>query len=661
MRRWPEDRLAFGGDYNPEQWPRETWAEDVQLMGRAGVSFVTLGVFSWSWLEPAKGEYEFGWLDEVMDLMAGAAIAVDLATATATPPPWFSHAYPQTLPVDRDGHTLWPGSRQAWCPTSAPYREHALALTTQLATRYHDHPALAMWHVSNEYACHNLPCYCDTCAGAFRVWLRDRYKYLDALNEAWGTAFWSQRYTDWEQVLPPRRTTTFANPTHQLDYTRFQSDTLLGFFLAEKEVLTRLSPAVPVTTNFMPMPSFRHLDYHRWAPHQDVVSADHYVVDSLIHPRAELAFSSDVTRGLAGGGPWMLMEHSTSAVNWQPVNRAKAPGQTIRDSLAHVARGADTIGFFQWRQSRAGSEKFHSALVPHAGPDSARFREVCRLGEIAQRLGEVRGSRVEARVALLWDYEAVWALGGPAMPSGRLDGSLVAETLHRLLRGRGVTVDVVHPSAALDAYAVVIVPTLYLVTDENAARVADASDAGAQVLVTFFSGIADEHDHVRLGGYPGAFRDLLGVRVEELFPLASDESATLENGGVATLWSEDLTATATVLDRYASGPLAGRPAVTRRDVGDGGAWYLSTLPDDESLDALLGDLLDAADVSPVITGLPAGVEAVRRRSAGRSWLFLANDTGDGHDLAVAGYDLVAERHVEGVHLEPGEVAVVRER
>ena len=234
MRRWPEDRLAFGGDYNPEQWPRETWTEDVELMARAGVSFVTLGVFSWSWLEPAKGEYEFGWLDDVMDLMAGADIAVDLATGTATPPPWFSHAYPQTLPVDQDGHTLWPGSRQAWCPTAAPYREHALALTTQLATRYHDHPALAMWHVSNEYACHNVPCYCDTCAGAFRVWLRLRYEHLDALNEAWGTAFWSQRYTDWEQVLPPRRTTTFANPTHRLDYARFQSDALLGFFLAEK-------------------------------------------------------------------------------------------------------------------------------------------------------------------------------------------------------------------------------------------------------------------------------------------------------------------------------------------------------------------------------------------------------------------------------------------
>jgi len=662
MRRWPEDRLAFGGDYNPEQWPRETWTEDVDLMARAGVSFVTLGVFSWSWLEPAKGEYEFSWLDDVMDRMAGADIAVDLATGTATPPPWFSHAYPQTLPVDQDGHTLWPGSRQAWCPTAAPYREHAVALTTQLATRYHDHPALAMWHVSNEYACHNVPCYCDTCAGAFRVWLRLRYERLDALNEAWGTAFWSQRYTDWEQVLPPRRTTTFANPTHRLDYVRFQSDELLGFFLAEKSVLTRLSPDVPVTTNFMTMTRFRHLDYHQWAPHQDVVSTDHYVVDSLTHPRAELAFSADLTRGLAGGGPWMLMEHSTSAVNWQPVNRAKAPGQTIRDSLAHVARGADSIGFFQWRQSQAGSEKFHSALVPHAGPDSARFREVCRLGEIAVRLGEVRSSRVESRVALLWDYQAAWAVGGPAMPSARLDYAFVAETVHRLLRARGVTVDVVHPSVALDAYRLVLVPTLYLVTDEDAAHIADAAESGAQVLVTFFSGIADQDDHVRLGGYPGAFRDLLGIRVEELFPLGGDETARLDSAGEATLWTEDITATtATVLDRYASGPLTGRPAVTRHDVGAGTAWYLSTLPDDASLDAVLGDVLDAAGVLPVLPGLPVGVEAVRRRSPDSSWLFLANDTADSHEIDIAGHDLVTDRDVDRLHLAPGEVAVVRER
>ena len=659
MRPWPADRIAFGGDYNPEQWPRATWHEDMALMREAGVSFVTLGVFSWSWLEPAKGEYDFGWLDEVMGLLHENGIAVDLATATATPPPWLSAAHPEVLPVDRDGHTLWPGSRQAWCPSSPVYREHALALTTQLARRYHDHPALALWHVSNEYACHNLPCYCDTCAAAFRGWLRQRYAGLDALNDAWGTAFWSQRYTHWDQILPPRRTTTFANPTHQLDFARFGSDTLLDFYRQEKAVLTEHSPGVPVTTNFMTLTHFRHLDYHDWAPEQDVVSTDHYVIESLDHPRAELAFSADLTRGISGGAPWMLMEHSTSAVNWQPVNRAKAPGQTIRDSLAHVARGADTIGFFQWRQSRAGSEKFHSALVPHAGRDSARFREVCELGAIAARLGELRGSRVEADVAVLWDYQAGWAASGPAMPSGDLEYSLVGQTIHRLLRDRGITADVVHPGADLAAYRVIVVPTLYLVRDEHAAAIAAAAEAGAEVLVTFFSGISDEHDHVRLGGYPGAFRELLGVRVEEFFPLLPGETVDLSEG-TGRLWSEDVTPVAAeVLDVYAAGPLAGRPAITRAPAGGGSAWYLSTLPDDRALDALLGRIVTTAGVSPAADVAP-GVEAVRRRSENGSWLFLANDTGHEQTVDVAGHDLVRDRAVYGVVLEPGAVAVVRE-
>ena len=659
MRPWPADRIAFGGDYNPEQWPRTTWREDMELMRAAGVSFVTLGVFSWSWLEPAKGEYDFAWLDEVMGLLHESGIAVDLATATATPPPWLSAAHPETLPVDRDGHTLWPGSRQAWCPSSPVYREHALALTAQLAQHYHEHPALALWHVSNEYACHNLPCYCDTCAVAFRRWLRGRYGGLEALNGVWGTAFWSQRYTDWDQVLPPRRTTTFANPTHQLDFARFGSDTLLDSYRQEKAVLAEHSPGVPVTTNFMTLTRFRHLDYHDWAPEQDVVSTDHYVIESLQHPRAELAFGADLTRGLAGGAPWMLMEHSTSAVSWQPVNRAKAPGQTIRDSLAHVARGADTIGFFQWRQSRAGSEKFHSALVPHAGRDSARFREVCELGAIAARLGELRGSRVQADVAILWDYQAGWAASGPAMPSADLEYSLAGQSIHRLLRDRGITADVVHPGADLTAYRLIVVPTLYLVRDEHAAAIAAAAEAGAEVLVTFFSGISDEHDHVRLGGYPGAFRDLLGVRAEEFFPLLPGESVALSDG-VGRLWSEDLTAaTAEVVSTYAAGPLAGRPAITRAAAGRGSAWYLSTLPDDQTLGALLEQVADAAGVVPA-ADVARGVEVVRRRSEQCSWLFLANDTAVEQTVTASGHDLVSDRPVGPVVLRPGAVAVVRE-
>ena len=604
MRQWPHDRIAFGGDYNPEQWPREVWADDLRLMADAGVSFVTLGVFSWSWLEPSKGEYTFEWLDDIMDLLGEHGIAVDLATATATPPPWLTSAYPQILPVDHDGHTLWPGSRQSWCPSSPLYREFALALTDRLASRYHDHPALAMWHVSNEYACHNLPCYCDTCAGAFRRWLEQRYSSLESLNHAWGTAFWSQRYTSWDDILPPRRTTTFANPTHVLDYHRFGSDTLLGFYRDEYEVIRRHSPTVPITTNFMTMSQFRLLDYHDWAPHQDVVSTDHYVVDSLPHPRAELSFHGDLTRGLAGGRPWMLMEHSTSAVNWQPVNPAKVPGETILDSLTHVARGADTLGFFQWRQSRSGSEKFHSALVPHAGEDSDRFREVCELGAIAERLGEVVGSGVDADVAVLWDYEALWAMSGPCMPSSAIDYVTAGHTVHRLLRDRGVTCDVVHPSADLSRYRVIVVPTLYLVSDEDAASVAAAAAAGAHVVVTYFSGISDADDHVRLGGYPGAFRDLLGVRVEEFFPLRPDETVALSDGGSGSQWSEDAKVVdAQVVTTYAAGPLSGRPAVTRRSVDAGVAWYLGTLPDDETLGTLLDTVLRESGVEPVVANL----------------------------------------------------------
>ena len=661
MRQWPENRIAFGGDYNPEQWPREVWVDDLRLMAQAGVSFVTLGVFSWSWLEPSKGEYTFDWLDDIMDLLGEHGIAVDLATATATPPPWLTSAYPEILPVDREGHTLWPGSRQSWCPSSPLYREFALALTDRLASRYHDHPALAMWHVSNEYACHNLPCYCDTCAVAFRRWLEQRHGTLDALNDAWGTAFWSQRYTSWDDILPPRITTTFSNPTHVLDYSRFGSDTLLDFYRSEYEVIRRHSPTVPITTNFMTMSQFRLLDYHDWAPHQDVVSTDHYVVNSLEHPQAELSFHGDLTRGLAGGRPWMLMEHSTSAVNWQPVNPAKVPGGTILDSLAHVARGADTLGFFQWRQSRSGSEKFHSALVPHAGEDSDRFREVCELGAIADRLGEILGSRVDADVAVLWDYEALWAMSGPCMPSSAIDYATAGHTIHRLLRDRGVTCDVVHPSADLSRYRVVVVPTLYLVSDEDAASIAAATAAGAHVVVTYFSGISDANDHVRLGGYPGAFRDLLGVRVEEFFPLREQESVALSDGGTGSQWSEDARATdAQVVTTYANGPLAGRPAVTRRDVDAGVAWYLGTLPDDASLGSLLDTVLRESGVESVVRTSP-GVEVVRRRSDSGSWLFVLNHTDDACQVTASGHDLVSSTDVgPTLHLSPRTAAVVRE-
>ncbi|KQV71340.1 beta-galactosidase [Nocardioides sp. Root122] len=657
--------LAFGGDYNPEQWPREAHVEDRALMREAGVDLVTLGVFSWAWLQPSPDTWDFAWLDEQMDELHAAGIRVDLATATASPPPWLTHQHPEMLPVTHDGRTLSPGGRQAFCPSSPVYREHALALCRALGERYADHPALAMWHVSNELGCHNARCYCDVSADAFRTWLRHRYADVAHLNDAWGTAFWSQRYTDFEQVLPPRAAPAHANPTQQLDFLRFSSDQLLDNFVVERDVLHEVSPGVPVTTNFMVMRQTFEMDYLRWGRELDIVSNDHYLIAAEDGGHRELAFSADLTRGTAGGRPWLLMEHSTSAVNWQPRNRAKVPGEMIRNSLAHVARGADAVLFFQWRASRAGAEKFHSGLLPHAGTDTRQWREVVELSQLLDRVEEVAGSVPRNQAAILFDYEAWWGCELDSHPSVDVHYRDRAEDLHRALTALGVGVDVVHPSADLSAYDLVLVPTLYLVTDEAAAAVAAAAERGATVVVTYFSGIVDEHDHIRLGGYPGAFRELLGVRTTELLPLLSGEVVRVdglgEGGLEADTWAEDLELSgASAVATHADGPARGLPAVTRRDVGSGAAWYVATRLSPQGTDRLVERLVAEAGVER-LPGAGPDVEVTRRVGADASWLFVINHGEQDAPVAVSGHDLAADRAVSGDLVVPaGGVAVVRE-
>jgi beta-galactosidase len=653
--------LCFGGDYNPEQWSSDVWREDVALMREAGVNLVTVGVFSWAHLSPEPGRYEFGWLDEVMDLLAEHEIGVDLATATASPPPWFSQAYPESLPVDRDGRRLWYGSRQAYCPSSPPYRQAAVDLVERLATRYGKHPALTLWHVNNEYGCHVPHCYCDVSASAFRDWLRQRYGDLDALNAAWGTAFWSQRYGDWSQVLPPRATPTANNPAHDLDFRRFSSDALIALFQAERDVLHRITPDVPVTTNLMTGMTMA-MDYWRFAPELDVVSNDHYILAADPHSEIGLAFASDLTRGLARG-PWLLMEHSTSAVNWQPRNAAKAPGQLLRNSLSHVARGSEGAMFFQWRASRAGAEKWHSAMLPHAGTDTKIWREVRSLGDALRRLGEVAGSTVDADVALVFDYPSGWAQEATGQPSTDMDCFTEVRRWHAALWRAGITADLVHPSDDLSRYRAVLVPALYLVSDVDAANLRSYVDGGGMVLVGAYSGIVDEHDRVRLGGYPGAFTDLLGVRIEEFFPLLAGEHVALSDGGTGTVWAERGRATtAEVLASHVGPPVAGCPALTRNRYGAGTAWYAGTRLPDADLARLLHDVCDLADVRPVLTtGAGAEVEAVRRRHVdGTSYLFLINHADRAVEVPATGTDLMTGRDVgAGVTVPAGGVVVLR--
>ncbi|MEV8566438.1 beta-galactosidase [Streptomyces sp. NPDC051322] len=657
-------RLSYGADYNPEQWPREVWKEDVRLMQEAGVTIVSLAIFSWARLEPAEGRWDFAWLDEVMDLLHDSGIDVDLATATASPPPWLVERHPEILPVTRTGETVWPGGRQHWRPTSPVFRAHALRLVETMATRYRDHPALAAWHVSNELGCHNVYDYSDDAAHAFRDWLRARYGTVDALNDAWATTFWSQIYSDWQQILPPRLAATHPNPTQQLDFKRFSSDALKDYLRAERDVLRRVTPDIPVTTNFMVMGGTGGMNYPDWADEVDFVSNDHYVTPG---PQGldELSFSANLTSGIAGGHPWFLMEHSTSAVNWQPVNQAKRPGELTRDSLLHVAHGADAVAFFQWRQSAGGAEKYHSAMVPHAGPDSDIFRTVSALGQTLTGLAPVAGSvRRTARAAILFDWESWWTSELDSHPTSRLRYHQEALDWYSAFLELGVRADVITARSDLTRYDVVVAPVLHVVPKALADRLTAYCTGGGHLVTTYFSGIVDENDHVWLGGYPGALRDLLGIRIEEMAPLADGESVMLGDGSTATLWTDRITVVdpdVTVLTDYVTGDQAGRPAVTRRTLpGGGSATYVSTRLG-RHLGPLLSRLLEAADVRSELPPDARGrVElAVRVNDAGVYW-FLVNRTDQSVVLPGTGGRVLVGRGDDAgtVTLAPRGVAVV---
>ncbi len=661
---WPTDGLSFGGDYNPEQWPRHVVEEDIALMGEAGVNLVTLGVFSWVFHEPRDGQFDFSWLDETLDLLHAGGIRVDLATPTAAVPMWLHRLHPEILPVDETGSRRTPGGRLGWCPSSPVFRRYALRVVERLAAHVAGHPAVRMWHVSNELGGGNGRCHCPVSEEAFRRWVEDRYGSVEAVNAAWGTAFWGNSYSSFEEIVTPWGVTAH-NPGHLLDFERFSSEALLDHYRAEKAVLRRHSPHLPITTNFMVGFGPDVVDYARWAPETDIVANDHYTYgpDPLRHQ--DLAYSGDRMRGISGGGPWMLMEHAAGGSSWHPVNQPKEPGELLRHAIGHVARGSDSVMYFQWRASKVGTEQFHSAMLPHAGARTRTFADICRLGSHLRRLGEVQGTKVHgARTAFLHDNEAGWALRSGLKPDNNPNYSATARALHATLFQRAITVDVLPAWSPLEGYDLVVVPGLYLVSDDTARTVGAFAEAGGTVLVTWFSGIVDATNTVRTGGYPGAFRDLLGAWSEEFHPLTAEQSVELDTGWRAERWTELLHAEdAEVVARYAAGAYAGEPAVTRRTVGAGSAWYLSADLDPAGRADLLDKVLAEAGITPAAVVSP-GVEAVRRASAGgdRSYLFLINHspTADGWAQACGTDLLTGIRHEGHVVLPAGSVAVIRE-
>ncbi|MFI2566775.1 beta-galactosidase [Paenarthrobacter sp. NPDC018779] len=661
--------IAYGGDYNPEQWPREVWLEDARLMQQAGVNLVTLAVFSWSRLEITDGVFDFGWLDDVMDLMHTHGIGVDLATPDAVPPAWLVEQHPDIMPERADGSIFGFGSRQHFDVSHPVYRAKSLALAEKMGERYAKHPALRMWHVGNEYG---PTSYGPWAEKAFREWLRLKYSSLDELNQAWSTTVWGQHYTDWNQVRVPAQPRTWSNPSRRLDFHRFTSDSMLEHFKAERDILRRYSPDLPIVTNFMRF--YKTNDYWAWAAEEDAAALDIYPDPREEDAHIAAALNFDLMRSLRQGQPWMVMEQATGAVSQWSINVSKLPGKMRLGSYQAIAQGADSILFFQWRQAKGGTERYHSAMVNHAGPDTRIFREVCELGQELKSLVGLTGARSTAKVAIVFDWDCWWALELGNSPRSDLNYAQEVLRFYRPLFEANVTVDFVSANSDLSPYSLVIMPASYLLTDESAARFETYVAEGGRLVASYLSGIVDEDNSIRLGGYPGALRKVLGAWSEEMHPLAGeDEQVKLStpDGGTssASYWTEHIHAeTAEVVASYASGRLAGVPAVTRNAFGQGSALYLSARLDDDLHRQLLGEELQAAGVAPELD-VPAGVQVRRRASTkadgtGRSFLLVLNhnDAPVQVDVHDGGTDLLSDRPVQGpVEVEANGVLILEEK
>lgn len=664
-------KIPYGGDYNPEHWPEEVWDEDHRLFTRAGIDTLTVGVFSWSLTQPAEDTYDFTVLDRVLDRAAAEGRQVCLATGTAALPPWLAKKYPEVNRTDFEGRRHRYGQRHNFCPSSPAYRRLSTAMAARLAERYAEHPALLAWHINNEYG---GVCYCELCAEAFRDWLRDKFEGdLDALNDAWWTTFWSHRYTDWAEIEPPNALTEhWRGPDHTgfqgitLDYFRFTTDALLGCFLAEKEAIRAHDPATPVTTNFMGM--FRPLDYHRWAPHLDFASWDSY--PPLDAPPTWPALAHDLMRGLKDGAPFWLMEQTPSTTACRDVNPLRRPGELRLATFQAIAHGADAALYFQMRASRGACEKYHGAVIGHAGRDDTRvFREVAELGRELEVLGDTTlDARTPARTALVFDWDSWWALEISDGPSRLVKYQEVVHAYYRAAREAGADVDVVPQTADLTSYDVVLAPVLHLVKGDLAERLEAVAARGGTVLTTFLSGRGDEHDRAFLIDVPGPLAPLMGVRVDEWDARPPEFAQPVpELGSEAHLVFEIVQPRgAEAVATYGTDFYAGTPAVTRNAYGDGEAWYVATALAQPGVDEVVRRVLARHDLLGPYADHPTVETATRIAPDGTRLLFLLNHAPDPAELTshATATDLLTGKRVEEgepLTLDPLGTAVLRIR
>lgn len=662
-------KILYGGDYNPEQWPEETWEEDMRLLKKAGVNIVTLNVFSWAAVQPDEETYDFGRLDRIMDLAEKNGLLVCMATGTGAHPAWMAHRYPEILRTDFGGRKRKFGGRHNSCPNSPVYRFYAGKLAGKLAERYKDRNSIVSWHISNEFG---GECYCENCERAFRGWLKERYRSLEALNRAWYTSFWGHTFYDWEEIVLPdtrsehmdEKRTMFQGIT--LDYKRFLSDSLLSAYRLEYEAVRAVIPDAQITTNLMGF--YPGLDYQKWAECMDFIAVDSYPSNEDSY--AEIAMAHDLMRGLKQGKPFSLMEQTPSVTNWLPYNALKRPGVMRLWSYEAVAHGADTVMFFQMKRSLGGCEKHHGAFIDHAGTEHTRvYREAEALGaELASLGDQLLGGRTPAKIGMIFDWDNWWALMHSAGPSCELNYLEEWKRYYRALREKNYEVDIVSVKDDFAGYRVLLAPVWYMVKDEDDAAVRRFVADGGIFVTGFFSGIVQENDLAVPGGYPGKLRDILGIWVEECDALPQGAENSFLYRGVrypARILCDLLHPEgACQVDEvgYESDFYRGCPVLTRNCFGEGKAYYVASSSSEDFYRRFLEDICREAGVEPVLV-TPPGVEAASRVNERGTWVFLLNHTEQPQEVFLPwkGADVpTGHEIIEGkVILQPHDVRILK--
>ncbi|MCL2272878.1 MAG: beta-galactosidase [Treponema sp.] len=626
--------LLHGADYNYEQWLDfpDVLDSDLVLMRETGVNVLAVGIFSWSRLESNEGVYSFDWLDNCFDHLYKNGQKIILATPSGSKPVWLSQKYPEVCQMTASGVRHPHSGRHNHCRTSVKYREACVKINTKLAQRYGTHPALILWHVSNEY--NGMPCFCPQCIAAFRTWLENRYKTIDTLNAAWYTDFWSHRFTSWQQIFP-------ADPSIHglmLDWQRFSSDQCIDFFHAESEPLRRITPDVPVTTNFQ-KPDVG-LDYHKFAQHVDIVCWDNYPEWHRTGDDESAAIKTGFLHDLCYsylGKPFLMMESSPGAVNWQGVSKKKRKGMHTLSSMQAVAHGSDSVQYFQWRQSRGGIEKFHDAVVTHFGTNDTRiFREVAETGSLLKKLASIAGTVKNAQAAVVYDIQNGWALDNAQLPLN-IEKNYQEECIahYGAFWKMGVPCDVIGAQYIdYSRYRIIVLPMLYMLREETAEKIRRFTEQGGVVVAAFLTGIVNESDLCYLGGTPGKLTDVFGLAVEETETIAEYENLVFKMYGQswkAFHYSDRVRlGGAQALGKFEK-PEDGFPAVTSYKYKEGTAYYICARTEQNFLSKFYKELCIKHDVFPCVPWeIPAGVSVQKRADA----IFVMNFNSHEIDISV---------------------------